>query len=68
MLVSLNQFFKVWRGLVFKDSFSFSTTDEDTTIQMRLLNIIIAVIISVSIIIIPKTSSGLSSTILIYSS
>ena len=67
MLVSLNQFFKVWRGLVFKDSFSFSTTDEDTTIQMRLLNIIIAVIISVSIII-PKTSSGLSSTILIYSS
>lgn len=49
MLVSLNQFFKVWQGLVFKDSFSFSTTDEDTTIQMRLLlNIIIAVIISVS--------------------
>lgn len=68
MLVSLNQFFKVWQGLVFKDSFSFSTTDEDTTIQMRLLNIIIAVIISVSIIIIPKTSSGLSSTISIYSS
>lgn len=67
MLVSLNHFFKVWQGLVFKDSFSFSTTDEDTTIQMRLLNIIIAVIISVSIIIIPKTSSGLSSTILIYS-